>query len=54
MSKLAKKIVEAIEKEVNNRRGVGWDEVDSRTKKEIRSSLEKVVDKVLKEDQTEG
>jgi len=47
MSKLAKRIVKVVEKELNSRRGVGFDHLDKAIQKEIRSSLERVIDETL-------
>ncbi len=45
---LAKKIVDAVEREINGRSGIGWDGCDRAVKKEIRQILEKKVDNILK------
>jgi len=47
MSKLAKRIVKAIEKKIHSRKGIGWDHLDDGIKKEIRSELERTVEKEL-------
>jgi hypothetical protein len=47
MSKLAKKIVKAVEREIHSRKGIGWSDLDSSIQKEIRASLEEAVEAVL-------
>lgn len=47
MSKLAKKIVRAVETEIHSRKGIGWSNLDRSIQKEIRASLEEAVETVL-------
>lgn len=49
MTERAKEIVDAIEKEIHSRKGIGWKDLDPETQEDIRSSLVKAVEYIMTE-----